>query len=287
MTSTNIIFDANPENFAELVVGNSMRGPVMVNFWSAKAGPCLKLWPSLEKLANEYGGRFLLINFNTDKYLSFAKAELGVTSVPTVRMYFQQQVVDTVFGAESEAAFRRMIDRHLPRASDTLVVDALQTYQAGEADQAFDRLKNLQRQDEDNPRIAVTLMKLLFRDARYEQIEEVFGDLPDKLQRHDEIINIVTHAGFFRAAAQMDATTADERVNRDTGDTEAVLAQAAHALQQDEYTRAMDLLLAVMKQDRHYRNEFPVRGMIAVLNLVGDQPELVKTYRNKMLDLIA
>ena len=50
MSEARYIIDATPENFAELVIGNSMRGPVMVNFWSAKAGPCIKLWPLLEKL---------------------------------------------------------------------------------------------------------------------------------------------------------------------------------------------------------------------------------------------
>ena len=94
MSDSKHIIDATPESFAELVIGNSVRGPVMVNFWSAKAGPCIKLWPLLEKLAQEYSGKFLLINFNTDKYLAFAKNELAVTSVPTVKMYHHQQVVD-------------------------------------------------------------------------------------------------------------------------------------------------------------------------------------------------
>ena len=81
MSNSNFILDATAETFAEMVIGNSMRGPVMVNYWSAKAGPCLKLWPQLEKLANEYSGKFLLVNLNTDKYLQFSKTELGITSV--------------------------------------------------------------------------------------------------------------------------------------------------------------------------------------------------------------
>jgi len=88
MPESKHIIDATPDNFAELVMGNSMRGPVMVNFWSAKAGPCIKLWPLLEKLAAEYSGKFLLINFNTDKYFSFAKNELAVARVPNQKKVF-------------------------------------------------------------------------------------------------------------------------------------------------------------------------------------------------------
>ena len=59
----------------------------MVNYWSAKADPCIKLWPLLEKLSRGYSDKFLLVNFNTDKFLDFARKELGVTSVPTVKLY--------------------------------------------------------------------------------------------------------------------------------------------------------------------------------------------------------
>ena len=139
----------------------------MVNYWSAKAGPCLKLWPLLEKLANEYSGKFLLVNLNTDKYLQFSRTELGITSVPTIKMYYQQNVVDTIHGADSEKSFRDMIDKHLPRMSDSLVVDAVKMYQQENVEQAFDHLKKLQQTDYDNPRIPLTLIKLMFREKRF------------------------------------------------------------------------------------------------------------------------
>ena len=60
MSTSPFIFDA-------LVLDNSGRGPVLVNYWAAYAGPCLKLWGVLEALANEYEGRFLLVNVNTEK----------------------------------------------------------------------------------------------------------------------------------------------------------------------------------------------------------------------------
>ena len=65
----------------------------MVNYWSSKAGPCLKLWPVLEKLANEYTGKYLLINFNTDKYLGFSsdskRAQVLIIRVAAVSEGFQ------------------------------------------------------------------------------------------------------------------------------------------------------------------------------------------------------
>ena len=132
----NFIFDATPDNFNELVFGNSQHGPVMVNYWSQNAGPCLKLWPTLEKLANEYSGKFLLINLNTDKYKSFAQQELGIVSVPTIQIFHHSQVVDVIHGAESEQSIRNLLSRHLPRSSDNLLVESVKLYNDNKADQA-------------------------------------------------------------------------------------------------------------------------------------------------------
>ena len=105
------IVDGNHGNFEDAVLNNSRKGPVLVNYWTDRAGPCLRLWPVLEKLATDYAGRFLLVNINTDEDGALAR-EYGVTSVPTVKLFLQGRVVDQIHGAESEREFRRMIDRH-------------------------------------------------------------------------------------------------------------------------------------------------------------------------------
>ncbi len=50
MSTPQYIVDANAENFNKLVLENSRSGPVLVNYWSPRAGPCLKLWPTLQKV---------------------------------------------------------------------------------------------------------------------------------------------------------------------------------------------------------------------------------------------
>ena len=96
------VFDATPDNFERLVLGNSMKGLVLVHFWTPKAGPCMILMPRLVRLATEYGGRFLLVMANTDE-LGRQAHGLGVTSVPTVKFFLQGRVVHTVHGAEPDS----------------------------------------------------------------------------------------------------------------------------------------------------------------------------------------
>ncbi len=69
------ILDVTGEKFNEVVLSNSHKGPVMVNYWADNAGPCLRLWPVLEKLANDYNGQFLLVNIDTNKEKQLAHVD--------------------------------------------------------------------------------------------------------------------------------------------------------------------------------------------------------------------
>ncbi len=60
------IFEGTAENFENLVLENSCKGPVLVNFWSPKAGPCLRLYPLLDKFIHESAGKMLLGRVNTN-----------------------------------------------------------------------------------------------------------------------------------------------------------------------------------------------------------------------------
>jgi putative thioredoxin len=287
MSSKKFIEDATPENFSDLVIGNSMRGPVLVNYWSAKAGPCLKLWPVLEKLAHEFAGKFLLVNFNTDKYFDFARQHLGVTSVPVVKMYRQQQVVDVIHGAESESSFRRMIEKQLPRPSDALLLDAVNLYQQGQVDAALAELQVLQKQDADNPRILLTWLRLLFREGRLTDLLAQINVLPDSVQKNEDIINLQTHAGFILAAQKAPAAAQLQNVIMQQPDNlDARYQMSALHLVADQYSEAMDQLLQIIVRNRGYANDAAVKGMVTLLNMVNNDESLTKTYRQKMMDAL-
>lgn len=287
MPSKNFIEDATPENYADLVIGNSMRGPVLVNYWSAKAGPCLKLWPVLEKLAEEYAGKFLLVNFNTDKYYDFARQQLGVTSVPLVKIYRQQQVVDVIHGAESEHSIRKVIEKQLPRASDALLLAAVQLYQQGNIEAAFLEIKQLQQQDADNPRIPLTLLRLLFREGRLQDVQAQINALPESFKKNEDVINLQTHASFIQAAQQApDAQQLQQTILQQPDNLEARYQMSARHLVADQYTDAMDQLLQIIVRNRSYANDAAVKGMVTLLNMVSHDEVLVKNYRQKMIDAL-
>ncbi len=106
-------FTATADNFLSDVVEASHVRPVLVDFWAEWCGPCKQLMPVLDRLADDYAGRFALAKVNTDEQQELA-GSVGVRSLPTVALFKDGQVVDHFVGAVPETQVRQMLDKHLP-----------------------------------------------------------------------------------------------------------------------------------------------------------------------------
>src|SRR5574343_331540 len=103
-------FDVSLEDFEAKVLMAAETAPVVVDFWAPWCEPCKTLKPMLEKLAEEYKGRFLLAKINADENPELAQ-HFGVRSIPTVKVLYQRQLVDEFTGALPEGQLRAFLDR--------------------------------------------------------------------------------------------------------------------------------------------------------------------------------
>ncbi len=280
------VFDGTRENFSELVMQNSAKGPVLVNYWAPFAGPCLKLYPTLEGLVRQYGGRFLLVNVNTKDQPLLAR-EQGVTSLPTLKLYRGGQVAETLHGVPSESELRKMLDRFLGRESDASLVAALRKYQDGEVNTALHLLAQAAVEDPDNLNIPLTLAKLLVRESRAPEAHLLLTALPGEARREPRIGALLAHLGFVLAAQEAPEPTILERTLREQPENlEARYQLAAVLLSRDDYEPAMEHLLAILKQDRSFRDEAGLRGLLAVFDLLGSGDALAERFRRRLLNIL-
>ena len=93
MTDSPYKIVATDQNFMETVVEASSSRPVLVDFWAPWCGPCRTLMPMLDRIADEYAGRFTLAKLNTDEAPRVA-GHLNIRSIPTVMLFRNGEVVD-------------------------------------------------------------------------------------------------------------------------------------------------------------------------------------------------
>lgn len=98
--------------------------PVVVDLWATWCGPCKQLSPVLEKLAREYGGRFLLAKVDVDANPQIAAA-FQVQSIPTVVALLGGQPVPLFQGAYPEAQVRAILEELLAVAAENGVSGTL------------------------------------------------------------------------------------------------------------------------------------------------------------------
>ncbi|MFP5348259.1 MAG: tetratricopeptide repeat protein [Gammaproteobacteria bacterium] len=285
-TTSPYVREATAENFTALVLENSDKGPVVVNYWSPSAGPCMTLLPRLTRLTDEFAGRFLLVTLNTDEFGALARDQ-GINSIPTLKVYREGKVVDTLHGAGSEASLRQFIGRHVPRAATQLHGAALEAYQRGELDRAVALAAEAALARPDQPQIPMDLAKLLMLSGRFQQADELLRCVPPAVREHRELRNLAAHLGFIRASQGAPPIGAlESAVAHDPSDVDSRFQLAAAKVVRDDYEGAIVQLLEILKLDPTYRNDIGRHSLLALFDMLGDDDERVKRYRPLLADAL-
>ena len=102
--------DVTEADFELLVIARSHELPVLLDIGADWCSPCKSLTPKLEKLAQEYAGKFLLAKVDADENMRIAGRH-KVRGFPTVIAYSRGLESERFHGAQPESFLRSLIER--------------------------------------------------------------------------------------------------------------------------------------------------------------------------------
>ena len=97
------------QNASEILASDKL---VVIDFWATWCGPCQRLTPIIEQLAEEYEGRAEICKYNVAEGEDLT-IKYGIRNIPVVMLIKNGEVVGKKVGLAAKADLQKLIDANL------------------------------------------------------------------------------------------------------------------------------------------------------------------------------
>ena len=110
VSPADLVIDVDEAAFEREVLQRSTEVPVVIDFWAEWCEPCKQLSPLLERLTQEYDGRFVLAKIDVDANQMLMQ-QFGIQGIPAVFAVVAGQALPLFQGAAGEQQIRQTLDQ--------------------------------------------------------------------------------------------------------------------------------------------------------------------------------
>ena len=241
-------FDVTEADFRQTVLERSLDVPVLLDCWAPWCGPCKNLKPVLEKLAQEYGGRFVLAKLNTDDAPQISAA-LQIRSIPLVVLFVGGRPVDQFQGALPEGQVRAFLEKHLGEQVSEAEALRAEAAESPDPQHAEMLLSEALRIEPANAEVALDLATRWIARDEFDGAEKLLNRLSAE-QGGERRSALLKRIELARHKPAGDPTALAARIKANPKDFDARFALAALQAHAGDFDAAFDQLLEVVLRDK-------------------------------------
>lgn len=268
--------EVDSTNFMAEVAEKSFEKPVLVDFFAQWCGPCQMLKPLLEKLVQEHD--VVLAKVDIDRSPDLASA-YRIEGVPDVRVVMQGKMYAGFVGVLPEPQIRDFLTQltafygQLGSKSEleSQIEAVQQLIVSGKIQEAKDQLAQMREQNSDNAALKIFSASFLIGLDELGEAERVLAPIYEGTE------------GFAQAEALRNLIYLKlDSAKPYTHDLDEPFFSAVKSTLSADYETALQGFLAIVKQDRKYREDGARKAILMVFDLLGDEHPLTKEYRKQL-----
>lgn len=104
------VISINDSNFESEVVNSSL--PVVVDFWATWCGPCRKLSPVIDEIAQTYVGKVKFVKVNVEESIETAK-KYSISGLPSLLIFKNGEAVERMTGLMPKSTIISNVEKHI------------------------------------------------------------------------------------------------------------------------------------------------------------------------------
>jgi putative thioredoxin len=272
------------EDFRAEVLDRSREVPVVVDFWAEWCGPCRVLGPTLEKLAAEYGGKFILAKLDVDRNPRYAQA-FGIRGIPTVIAFKKGEIAAEFSGALPEGAVRQFLERVCPSEADEFfeTAEALAPEEIEEREALY---RKAVAADPNHQGATLGLAEVLLARGETAEAEPLVARLVPGgpfTERVEKVSSILKIQGDAPAESE-----AELRKRLETSDSPGpILLELGQLLALEKrYPEALEALFRAAQSSPELARGKAKETMVEIFHVIGVRSPLSDEYRAKLSRLL-
>jgi len=275
--ASDFIIDVTESDFEYQVLIYSQQVPVVVDFWAEWCGPCRVLGPILEHLAQEAQGEFRLAKLNVDQNPNLA-LRYAVRSIPAVKAFRNGEMIAEFIGVQPEPRLREFIRSIAPKGSDLLLEKGQSLLDLGQAAEAEKAFRQVLDETPESSAALLGLAKSLLLQGHGPESHAILANFPASREYGvSQVLLPISQALELHEAG---------RFYEGSDPLEAAYLNALRLVKRGNTEAAMDGLLDILREDKHFRDNEVRLVMVALLELLGENNPLTKQYRNELASIL-
>jgi putative thioredoxin len=242
------------------------------------------LSPTLERLANEARGKFLLAKIDVDRSPRHAQA-FGIRGIPTVMAFRDGQIVAEFSGALPEDAVREFLRKILPSAADDLVAQAERV--KSEKPAAAEALyRQALAADAGHAGAAIGLAEVVVARGEIVEAASLLKRITATGPLLDRVAQLQSEIALLEQKPKISESELRKRID-ETPDPAPLLVELGRLLAAEKrFPEALQVLLQAAGRNRALAEGEVKDLMVSIFHAVGVRSPLADEYRTKLSRLL-